>query len=256
MSIIFATRRLFTGWFAAAWLILRFAPWLLLPILLTEGLQHVAEIQLGMFASRADFIALSDDATRMAFGVAKTTGLLISVLLVARAVALGSASRAIRPRWRPMAALAVFLALTFLLDLAFKGDAARAIAPDPLLQGANILLQTLLTVPLLAALFEDEWATLRAAGWRLVPALLLPVLLAALVFLPLQILHSANHIWALGAPLPAVWALMLFDTVVVGLIALMVGSALAIGWRRFVGGVATPPIVQSPALPPAQPAAL
>lgn len=256
MIVIFATLRLLTDWFAAAWHILRFAPWLLLPILLTEGAQHIAEIQLGMFASRADFIALSDDATRMAFGVAKTTGLLISVLLVARAAVLGSASRAIRPRWRPMAALAVFLALTFLLDLAFKSDAARAIAPDPLLQGANILLQTLLIVPLLAALFEDEWATLRAAGWRLVPALLLPVLLAALVFLPLQILHSANHIWALGAPLPAVWALMLFDTVVVGLIALMVGSALAIGWRRFVGGVATPPIVQSPALPPAQPAAL
>ncbi len=153
-----------------------------------------------------------------------------------------------------MAALVAFLGLTFVLDLAFKSDAARAVAPDPLLQGVNILLQTLLTVPLLAALFEDEWTMVRAAGWRLIPALLLPVLLAALSFVPLQLLHSANHTWALGAPLPAVWALMLFDTVVVGLIALMVGSALAIGWRRFVGGVVSAPSAQSPAPPPVQPA--
>lgn len=236
MKAITATRRLFTDWHAAAWHILRFAPWLLLPILLTEGAQHVVEIQLGMFASRADFVALTNDATRWLFGYAKTAGLLITILLVARAAALGSAARAIRPRWRPMLMLAAFLALTFVLDLAFKSEAARAIAPDPLLQGINILLQTLLTIPLLAALFEDEWAQVRAAGWRLIPALLLPLLLAALAFVPMQVLHMYNHTWALGAPRPAVWALMLFDTIWIGLLALMVGSALAIGWRRFVSG--------------------
>ena len=235
MSILLATRRLFTDWFVAAWHILRFAPWLLLPILLTEGAQHVVEIQLGMFASRADFVALQNDATRWAFGYAKVAGLLISILLVARAVALGSAARAIRPRWRPMVMLVAILALTFALDFAFKSEAARAIAPDALLQGVNILLQTLLTIPLLAALFEDAWASVRATGWRLIPALLLSVLLAALAYLPMQLLHGANHDWALGAPMPAVWALMLFDTIWVALLALMVGSAMAIGWRRFVG---------------------
>lgn len=255
MSAIIATRRLFADWFAAAWHILRFAPWLLLPILLTEGAQHIVEIELGMFASRADFMALSDDPTRMAFGTAKTAGLLIAVLLVARAVALGSAARAIRPRWRPMAMLAGFLALTLVLDLGFKSEAARAIAPDPLLQGINILLQTVLTVPLLAALFEDEWATVRAAGWRLIPALLLPLLLSALAFAPMQLLHMYNHIWSLGAPMPAVWALMLFDTFLVGLMALTIGSVLAIGWRRFVRDAAHPPATRSPAPPQSLPAA-
>lgn len=234
MIAIHATRRLFTDWFAAAWHILRFAPWLLLPILLTEGAQHVVEIQLGMFASRADFMALANDATRWTFGYAKVAGLLISILLVARAVALGSAMRAIRPRWRPMGMLVALLALTFALDLAFKSEAARAIAPVALLQGANILLQTLLTIPLLAALFEDDWAMVRARRWRLIPALLLSLLLAAIAFVPMQLLHGANHDWAMGAPLAAVWALMLFDTIWVALLALMVGSAIAIGWRRFV----------------------
>lgn len=247
MSIIIATRRLFTDWFASAWQILRFAPWLLLPILLTEGTQHVFEIQLGMFASRADFIALANDATRWTFGYAKVAGLLVSILLVARAVGLGSATRAFRPRWRPMVMLVAILALTFALDFAFNSDVARAIAPDALLQGVNILLQTLLTIPLLAALFEDEWASVRAAGWRLIPAVLLSLLLAALAFVPMQLLHSANHDWALGAPLLAVWALMLFDTIWVGLLALMVGTAMAIGWRRFVSGAGLVPTLAAQA---------
>lgn len=234
MSVILATRRLFSDWFGAAWHILRFTPWLLLPILLTEGAQHVVEIQLGMFASRADFMALANDATRWTFGYAKVAGLLISILLVARAVALGSASRAVRPRWLPMLTLVAILGLTFALDFALKSAVARAIAPDALLQGVNILLQTLLTIPILAALFEDDWAVVRASGWRLIPALLLSLLLAALAFAPMQLLHGANHHWALGAPLPVVWALMLFDTIWVGLLALMVGSGLAVGWRRFV----------------------
>lgn len=241
MSVISATRRLFTDWFAAAWHILRLAPWLLLPILLTEGAQHVVEIQLGMFASRADFMALANDSTRWAFGYAKIAGLLISILLVARAVALGSASRAVRPHWRPMLILIALLGLTFALDFAFKSDVARASAPDALLQGVNILLQTLLTIPILAALFEDDWATMRASGWRVIPALLLSLLLAGLAFGPMQLLHGANHHWALGAPLPVVWALMLFDTVWVALLALMVGSGLAVGWRRFAGGVGLVP---------------
>lgn len=241
MSVILATRRLFSDWFGAAWHILRFTPWLLLPILLTEGVQHVVEIQLGMFASRADFMALANDATRWTFGYAKVAGLLISILLVARAVALGSASRAVRPRWLPMLTLVAILGLTFALDFALKSAVARAIAPDALLQGVNILLQTLLTIPILAALFEDEWAVVRASGWRVIPALLLSLLLAALAFAPMQLLHGANHHWALGAPLPVVWALMSFDTIWVGLLALMVGSGLAVGWRRFVGGVGLVP---------------
>ncbi len=250
MKAIHATRRLFADWFAAAWHILRYTPWLLLPILLTEGAQHIAEIQLGMFASRDVFASLSNDPWRWTFAYPKIAGMIVTMLLVARAVALGSAARAIRPRWRPMAMLAAVIALTFALDAAFQSGTARAIAPDPLLQGINIVVQTLLLVPLLAALFEDGWPAVRAAGWWLVPALLVMTLLAAIAFVPMGALHQYNHLWALGAPLPAVWALMLFDTLWVALLALMVGSALAIGWRRFVAGAATPEASRSPAPPP------
>lgn len=235
MTAILALRRIIAHWFGAAWQIIWRAPWLLLPIFLSEGAQHVAEIQLGMFDGRAEFNALADNATRMAFGNAKTAGLILSLLLVIRAVALGSAARAMRPDGRALVIFATLLTLTFVLDFAFQSDTARAIAPDAALRAANILLQLILLVPMLAALFEDSGAAVRKAGWSLIPAMLVAVCLAALAFAPMQWLHSANHIAALGAPLPIVWALMAFDTIWVALLTLMVGSGIATGWRTFVG---------------------
>jgi hypothetical protein len=238
MTILRAIARPFAEWFAASWHILRYAPLLLLPILLAEGAQHVAEIQLGMFASREAFQSLAADPTRMAFGYAKLAALLMSMLIVARAVALGSAQRALRPAWRSLGMLAALIALTFALDSGFKSEAARAIAPDMALQGINMVLQSALMILILAALFEDSWPMLRAARWRAVGAFLLSGLLAALALLPMQLVHSLNHSWALGGGVPLIWGLMAFDTVWVGLMALMVGSSMAIGWRHFVPAAA------------------
>jgi hypothetical protein len=234
MTILRAIARPFAAWFGSAWHILRYTPWLLLPILLAEGAQHVAEIQLGMFASREAFQSLAADPTRMAFGYAKLAALLISMLIVARAVALGSARRALRPEWRSLGVLAALIALTFALDWGFKSDAARALAPDMALQGINMILQSALMILILAALFEDRWPMLRAARWRAVGAFLLSGLLAALALLPMQLLHGLNHTWALGGAPVLVWGLMAFDTLWVALMALLVGTGMAIGWRTFI----------------------
>jgi len=49
-----------------------------------EFIQHVAEIQLGMFASREAFAALAMDPTRLAFGAVKVVGLIVAMLAAAR----------------------------------------------------------------------------------------------------------------------------------------------------------------------------
>jgi hypothetical protein len=234
MRAVRAIGHLFADWFAAAWQLLRYAPWLLLPVVLTEGAQHVAEIQLGMFASRDAFTALANDPTRWAFGYAKVAGLLVSMLIVARAVAMGSARAALVAHWPSLGLLSVLIALTFGLDILFKSAAARAIAPDMALQGVNLVLQSALMLPILVCLFQDQLSSLRKAGWWAPAGLLLSGLLGAIAFVPMQLVHGLNHTAALGAPAPLVWALMVFDTLWVGLLALFVGSSLAIGWRRFV----------------------
>lgn len=225
---------LFGDYARAARTVLVIAPWLLLPTLLTEGAQHGAEIRLGMFASRDMFVALGDDPTRMAFGYAKAAGLVVSILLVARFVAIGSVRRAMLPSGRSLVLVIGLITVTTALDMGLNSAAARSIAPDLSLQAVNILLQLPLTALLLAALFEDGWADLVSAGWRLIAAVIASGLLPALAFWPMQMLHQANHEWAMGQPFALVTALMLFDTLLVAAMALMLGAGAAAGWRRFV----------------------
>lgn len=231
---------LFADYARAARAVLTLAPWLLLPAVLTEGAQHIAEIQLGMFASRDAFVALAQDPSRMVFGYTKVAGLVISFLLVARYVATGSVRRALLPSGRALAIVIALVALTMALDMTFKSAPARAIAPDLLLQSVNILLQVPLTALLLAAFFEDSWADLKAVGWRVGAAIIASGVLPALAFLPMQVLHGLNHEWAMAQPTWVVAALMTFDTLLVGAMALALGAGAAVGWRRFVGRAPSP----------------
>ncbi len=221
------------GWLSGAWWVMRVAPWIALFALLTEGAQHVAEIQLGMFGSRAAFTALADDATRWAFGYAKIAGLLLSVLIAARAVALGSAARAVRPGWRALVTVVALLVLTTGIDLAAKSAAALAALPEPVLMTMNLVAQTVLTVFLLAALFDDRLIGWRG-WWQGFKGSLVMIVLAALACVPMQMVHGLNHRFALGAPDASVWALMAFDTLWIGALAVLLGSALATGWRTCV----------------------
>ena len=47
---------------------------------------------------------------------------------------------------------------------------------------------------------------------------------------PAQLLHHLNHTVAMGAPGPAVWALMAWDALVVALMACWAGTGLAAGY--------------------------
>jgi hypothetical protein len=220
----------------AARTVVTLVPWLLLPALLTEGAQHIAEIQLGMFASRDTFVVMTNDPTRWAFGYAKIAGLFISILLVARYVATGSVRRTLLPSGWALITIVGLLALTTALDMAFQSPSARAIAPDMVLQSINIALQVPLTALMLSALFEDRWADLKAAGWGVAAAMIASALLPALAFVPMQMLHGLNHEWAMAQPTWVIVALMTFDTLLVGAMALALGAGAAVGWRRFVGG--------------------
>ena len=60
------------------------APLVLALVVVPEFLQHVAEIQLGMFDSKARAIAVANDPTRWAFGYAKIAGLVLAFFAAAR----------------------------------------------------------------------------------------------------------------------------------------------------------------------------
>lgn len=204
-------------------------------VLVPEALQHMAEIHLGMFASRAAFTAHAADPLRMVFGYAKIAGLLLAIFAAARFW--GS----LRERWWDLRTIAwrpfligialnlVVGTLNELIKLPFGPATAQIVATVFMIATLPFLL--LVIGPFLG----DRTMTLKrayVAGW---PALVLMIGLAALAFLPGQWLHHHNHLWAIGSPRGAVWALMAWDAVLVALMACCTGAGLGAGYRLAVG---------------------
>lgn len=208
------------------------APLIPLLVVIPEAIQHAAEIHIGMFDSRAAALAVADDPRRMLWGYVKVAGLVLAFLASLRfwgAREQGVAWYSPRGvRWGTAALAIALIAATTLPEFLLEG-----VIP-PRVEGAITLAVTLATLPLLAllagALIGDGAMTLRHAfrrGW--LPTVRM-VVFAAACWVPLSWLHGMNHRWAMGADPAAVWALMAFDSVVVGLMAVMTGTALHHGY--------------------------
>ena len=211
------------------------APLVLALAVVPEFLQHVAEIQLGMFDNRESARAVAGDPLRWAFGYAKLAGLVLTFLAAARFWW----ARKHKQLWwdvrtidwgRFLLGLLLFGALPLLAELLepVAGTTAKDVAS---------WLLTVVALPfallMLAGLFGDRRPTLRQMWTRGWPALLILCILIPLAFVPAQILHGYNHGWAFGAHPFLVWVLMIFDSLVVGLLAGLTGTALYLGYAAF-----------------------
>ncbi len=208
--------------------------WLAPVIALIAGLpefaQHIAEIKLGMFVSPAAFKALQDDPTRWAFGYAKITGLFLAIFAAARYWSLPPETR---HRWWDLRTVAW---PQFLIGIALNAALSGAlyllkdVAGAQTMQVLNLVL-SVATLPvmvyMIGALLGDRTVSLRRcyrSGW--LPALAMAVFFF-LAIIPAQTVHRLDHTLAMGAPAPAVWALMVWDAVLVSLMACWAGTGLA-----------------------------
>jgi hypothetical protein len=209
------------------------APAIAAIVVLPEAAQHVAEIQLGMFASKEAFMAQADGWPRMGFGYVKIAALFLCILLSARFVYCGSVRGALlmprRDLGRTLFALAIGLAASMPAEWAAQtGQPPYVYWP---VVTASWGVAVLLVVYLLGALLGDREMTLRAAftrGWKVIPPLAILMLAA---FWPASTLHSLAHKLALGADPLLVWAIMAADSLLVGILAALIGSALAVSYR-------------------------
>lgn len=208
------------------------APIIIALVVLPEFAQHVAEVRLGMFDSREAAVAVANHPLRWAFGYAKIAGLVAAMLLCARFWATGSVRAALLVPLSDLGRLAIAVALLLGSGAALEwlGSASGVPLVKWVVTAVTWISQAMLLVMVAGALLGDR------AGWRSnlaarIPTALLMTLLLAVLFVPLQLLHGANHTWAFGQPATLVWALMLFDSLVVGLIASAVGAALFVAYR-------------------------
>lgn len=222
------------------------APFIVAIAVVPELAQHIAEIHLGMFDSPAAFEELAGDSLRWTFGYAKVVGLVLAMLATARFLALGSVRRAILIR--PMNLLRLLFALCLILVAELPFRWLREASASPLVDGGltagSTVLQAGLLVYVVGALVEDGSNSLRSAFAERWPTAILMTLLASIAFLPAQALHKANHLGAMGQHPSLVWSLMTFDSLLVGLVATLVGAALYTayeagptwrGWTRMPG---------------------
>jgi hypothetical protein len=211
------------------------APTALALVVLPELIQHVVEIQLGIYESREAFRAMADDPTRMAFGYAKLAGLFLAFLASARFWWARDHGR----QWWDLRTVAwkrlVLGGALFIFIPAIPEFFSQQLGQQ-LAQGLSVALSLALLPALflmLAGLFGDRQTSHRAFWKHAWPWALLTALLLVLAFVPRQWLHQMNHLWAMGAPTGLVWALMLFDSALVGLLAGLVGTAFYLGYAAF-----------------------
>lgn len=219
------------------------APLVLALVVVPEFLQHVAEIRLGMFDSKAQAIAVANDPIRWAFGYAKIAGLVLTFLAAARFWW----AREHGGRWWDLRTIAWGrFALGFLLfgllpvvPGLFVAQLGKTTADAAGLVLTIALLPALFL--LLAGLFGDVTTSVRAMWRRSWPWAVLTALLLVLAFMPAQWLHGMNHKWAFGAHSAIVWALMIFDSLLVGLLAGLTGTAFYLGYAAFRDSVSQNP---------------
>ena len=211
------------------------APAVLALVVIPEFAQHVVEIRIGMFESAEAARSLQNEPTRWAFGYIKIAGLVLTFLAAARFWW----TREHGGRWwdvRDLAWSRLALGALIVFAVGSLPELLRGTLDE---RTVTILgaVWMLLTLPglfiLLAGLFGDR-ATPIAVMWRRGwPWLLLTAALLVLAFAPASWLHGMNHRWAMGAAPALLWGLMIWDSVLVGLLAGLVGTALHLGYAGF-----------------------
>lgn len=208
------------------------APVVPLLVVIPEAIQHVAEIRIGMFADIDTARAVSADPRRMVWGYLKIAGLVLAILGAVRFW--GARQRA--EKWWNLRGIAWGPLALGLLCWAIAAVPNLVLHPLIGEQRAGWLdmALTLATLPsfalIAAGLAGDRSLTLRRAfTWGWLPALRILLFIAA-TWAPLAWLHAMNHRWAMGAAEPLVWLLMVFDSLVVGLLAVMAGTAIHHGY--------------------------
>lgn len=235
----------------------RACPGLFLLVVAVELAQHLAEYRAGFYDSIAAMKAAEGDAARMAVGHAKVLLLFAVQFWALRFYAFGHDPAA--PTRRDPAAWMAFLPVTAwgLMWLVLVQDgawAARAIGWDGRSFGIALLTATLVSTTLEIAL--SAWKTTAATGSASVGFVdsigamrgswLFGLAVSAAAILPAMALHYGFAILAIGRDPATGAAVLLADSLLVGIMGpLMAGSTYAVA-RRVAAGLGRP-LVPAPA---------
>ncbi len=203
-----------------SWAFILACPLLFLVPVLAEFAQHIAEMQIGMYDSPAAAQALENDPLRMALGFIKTLALALPGYWVTRYLAGGrdvAAARTIDPvAIRLFAWVFAFNAILVALQLFVLPRTATAQLASI---GVSLVLIPLLVRWIMASPLGIAITPMRSIR-EMLPQLPWAILFSLAVALPLMIPHYALGAAAIFGPgLALKWAILLFDSLLVGWLA-------------------------------------
>jgi len=209
-----------------SWAFLLACPLIALIPILAEFVQHVVEMQAGMYSGPEGASAAENDPARMAFGFVKTLALSLIGYWATRFYASDgnrAATRRIEPR--ALGLFAIVFALQALLSALglFVFEGVMAI---------GFFVFGLVFTPLLARFVVAAplgvWIGPTASIRQLFPQLPWAIAFNLVAWLPLMIVHYALGIGAVFVPGEAIkWAMLILDSLVVGWLA---AALVAITW--------------------------
>lgn len=223
--------RIYRDAFGAA----RAVPLLFLLPLAVEFIQHVIEYRAGMFTSFEGMAAAGNDAGRIGFGQVKSLSLILLIYWVSRWLAFGrDPARPIvgdRISARLFAGVAILFILAGLVPQ-FGGAFLTPLMPNRALFGigiavfvATLVLNIYLMVWKVGAALGNPALTIPASFRTMHGNFWLSLAVDVAIFLPPMIAHYALNILAVGKPAGLVWTLLAVDSLVVGLLGLLMATA-------------------------------
>ena len=213
--------------------------------LCAELAQHVVEVQLGMYAVGSELTAEAE-RTRMVFGGAKVLAIFVVLLFALRYWAFeGDVRRAATPTVSMLKGLGIVMLVQIggeLILLGIGRSLAMTLGPDAgrgavaaLTVGPILLwlfVANLLLPWFVGLLTEDRTMSLRRSvdGIRGRMWATFALLLGA--YLPPMVVHYALGYGAMGRSGAILWAMLVVDSIVVALIAVILASAYFTIYRR------------------------
>lgn len=226
-----------------AWRFVVALPLIALTVVVVEGLQHIVEWMIGMYASPQGARAAADNDWRMAVGYAKVGWLFVLQYWVVRFVASdGSvkAALALDPvALRKFAWVLVYsicvsaLTLQGTQLLQAAGMAPRAATFTTLaIALASFPLGTLLVPWVVGAALGDPKASPVSSARRAWGSILWGLAFSLLTMIPLMAAHYGLGLGAIGRPPALATAMLALDAVLVGYLGIMINVALVLVAER------------------------
>lgn len=216
-----------------------------LPILF-EGLQHIAEVKLGMFINpEVRNFTNADQNKRLVFGVFKVLSLLaVAILLPRYFIHERDLKRTVKFSLKALKSIFIAfiisaLAVLWIFVLGPMGvsliikDASnqmRMIAPMLFIIVAAFPLQSLMNKGMAKVL--DDMPLSETENQAMTKAMMggfAPLMILAIA--PWMVLHYMLNIKAMGQSLPTLWAILTLDSVVVGVLGALMAAAIYMIYR-------------------------